>query len=111
MPRLTGAIRSAASALCPADDDPDLYGGRQGSPGGHGQVGRSEQWPQYKDGLVWDMLGQLGLLLKSEQRSAILPGFSKPWVYMTGVSQSSIYIRTWIAGFHDRYRSGRQAGL
>ena len=24
---------------------------------------------------------------------------------MTGVSQSSIYIRTWIAGFHDRYRT------
>jgi hypothetical protein len=51
------------------------------------------------------MLGQLGLLLKSEQRSNILPGFSKPWVYMTGISQSAIYIRTWVAGFHDRYRT------
>ena len=58
-----------------------------------------------EDGLVWDMLGQLGELLKSDQRSAILPGFAKPWVYMTGVSQSSIYIRTWIAGFHDLYRT------
>jgi Alpha/beta hydrolase domain len=67
--------------------------------------GAASSWPQYEDGLVWDMLGQLGQLLKSEQRSAILPGFSKPWVYMTGVSQSSIYIRTWIAGFHDRFRT------
>jgi Alpha/beta hydrolase domain len=69
------------------------------------KAGVRSSWPEYEDGLVWDMLGQLGLLLKSDQRSAILPGFSKPWVYMTGVSQSSIYIRTWIAGFHDRYRT------
>ena len=61
-------------------------------------------WPEYEDGLVWDMLGQLGLLLKSEQRTAILPGFAKPHVFMTGISQSSIYIRTWVAGFHGRYR-------
>ena len=67
--------------------------------------GPKSSWPEYEDGLVWDMLGQLGLLLKSEQRSSILPGFSKPWVYMTGISQSSIYIRTWTAGFHNRYRT------
>jgi hypothetical protein len=69
------------------------------------KAGIKSSWPEYEDGLVWDMLGQLGLLLKSEKRSAILPGFSKPFVYMTGVSQSAIYIRTWIAGFHDRYRT------
>ena len=63
------------------------------------RAGVKSSWPEYEDGLVWDMLGQLGLLLKSEQRSAILPGFSKPWVYMTGVSQSSIYMRTWAADF------------
>ena len=67
--------------------------------------GVKSSWPEFEDGLVWDMLGQLGLLLKSEQRGSVLPGFSKPWVYMTGVSQSAIYIRTWIAGFHDRYRT------
>ena len=62
-------------------------------------------WPENEDGLVWDMLGQLGLLLKSEKRTAILPGFAKPHVFMTGISQSSIYIRTWVAGFHDRFRT------
>jgi hypothetical protein len=67
--------------------------------------GPKSSWPEYEDGLVWDMLGQLGLLLKSDQRSSILPGFSRPWVYMTGVSQSAIYMRTWVAGFHDRYRT------
>ena len=69
------------------------------------KTGLQSSWPETEDGLVWDMLGQLGLLLKSEQRSEILPGFTKPWVYMTGVSQSAIYIRTWVAGFHDRYRT------
>lgn len=67
--------------------------------------GTRNSWPETEDGLVWDMLGQLGFLLKSEQRSTILPGFGKPWVFMSGVSQSAIYLRTWIAGFHDRYRT------
>jgi Alpha/beta hydrolase domain len=69
------------------------------------KAGVQSSWPETEDGLIWDMLGQLGLLLKSEQRSEIMPGFSKPWVYMTGVSQSAIDIRTWVAAFHDRYRT------
>ena len=58
-----------------------------------------------EDGLVWDILGQVGLLLKSEQRHKILPGFGMPVVYMTGSSQSASVLRTWYAGFHDRYRT------
>ncbi len=58
-----------------------------------------------EDGLVWDMLGQLGVLLKSEDRHKILPGFGKPTVYMVGISQSAINMRTWFVGFHDRYRT------
>ena len=61
--------------------------------------------PETEDGLIWDMLGQLGLLLKSEQRHQILPGFGETWAYMDGVSQSSIYLRTWLAGFANRYRT------
>ena len=69
------------------------------------KAGIKNSWPEYEDGLVWDMLGQLGLLLKSEQRARILPGFAKPSVYMTGISQSAIYMRTFAAGFHDRFRT------
>jgi hypothetical protein len=69
------------------------------------KAGSADSRPETEDGLVWDMLGQLGLLLKSDKRSQILPGFSKPWTFMTGVSQSSIYIRTWAAAFHDLYRT------
>ncbi len=63
--------------------------------------------PATEDGLVWDMIGQLGLLLKSDQRQQILPGFKgKVWVYVDGVSQSGAYMHTWTAaGFHDRYRA------
>ena len=61
--------------------------------------------PETEDGLIWDMLGQLGLLLKSDARNRILPGFTKPWLYMTGGSQSGIYMRTWVSGFHKRYRT------
>ncbi len=68
------------------------------------KAGIKNSWPDFEDGLVWDMLGQLGLLLKSDARQSILPGFAKPHVFMTGFSQSSIYIRTFVAGFHDRFR-------
>ena len=60
--------------------------------------------PDTEDGLIWDMLAQLGLLLKSEERSRLLPGFSKPWLIMVGGSQSAIYMRTWVAAFHKRCR-------
>jgi len=61
-------------------------------------------FPDTEDGLIWDMLAQLGVLLKSENRQQILPGFSEPKLFMTGVSQSSILIYTWTAAFHDYYR-------
>lgn len=69
------------------------------------QAGMLGSWPESEDGLIWDMLGQLGLLLKSDQRTAILPGTGRPHVFMTGISQSSIYLRQWVAGFHDAYRT------
>jgi len=68
-------------------------------------LGSNSSSTETEDGLVWDMLGQLGLLLKSEHREKLLPGFKEPTLYMTGVSQSSIYIRTWLAAFHNRYRT------
>lgn len=68
-------------------------------------------FPETEDGLIWDMLGQLALLLKSEARTGILPGFSEPTLYLVGLSQSSIYLRTWMVAFHDRYRTASGAPL
>lgn len=58
-----------------------------------------------EDGLVWDMIGQLGLLLKSDKRYAVLPGFAQPKLFMTGISQSALMINTWLAAFHNLYRT------
>ena len=64
-----------------------------------------------EDGLVWDMIGQLALLLKSDRRGQILPGFRSPRVYLTGESQSALYMRTFAIAFHERFRTpaGRPA--
>ncbi|HEX8057220.1 MAG TPA: alpha/beta hydrolase domain-containing protein [Novosphingobium sp.] len=61
--------------------------------------------PAQEDGLVWDMIGQLGLLLKSDKRSAILPGSAKPKLFLTGISQSALMLNTWMAAFHNLYRT------
>lgn len=61
--------------------------------------------PETEDGLIWDMLAQLGRLLKSDARDAILPGFARPCVYLTGFSQSAQYLRTWLTAFHATCRA------
>ena len=58
-----------------------------------------------EDGLVWDMIGQLGLLLKSDARNAVLPGFARPRLFLTGISQSGLMLNTWMTAFHNRYRT------
>lgn len=58
-----------------------------------------------EDGLIWDILDQLGQLLKGEGRHALLPGFQRPALYMVGFSQSAQYLRTWLVAFHDRFRA------
>jgi hypothetical protein len=69
------------------------------------KMGMSGSFAETEDGLIWDMLGLLGLMLKGNGRSAILPGSRDPKVLLTGVSQSSIALRTWATGFHDLYRT------
>jgi hypothetical protein len=59
---------------------------------------------EQEDGLVWDILTQVGRALKGEERARILPGFSTPWLFMTGASQSANYVHTWIRAFHARER-------
>ena len=61
--------------------------------------------PETEDGLIWDVMNQLGLLLKGSGRDKVLPGFPCPRVFATGFSQSSQYLRTWIAAFHDQART------
>ena len=56
-----------------------------------------------EEGLIWDILSQLGALLKSKDAKNPLAGYGVKYVYMTGVSQSGMNILTYInAGFHDK---------
>ena len=69
------------------------------------RMGMEGSTPANEDGLVYDMLAQLARLLKSDARGQVLPGAMVPRLYLTGVSQSSLLIRTWVTAFHDRYRT------
>lgn len=54
--------------------------------------------PEDETGLVWDLLSQLGMLLKSDSADNPL---SRPaeWLYMTGQSQTAGYARTYATIF------------
>jgi hypothetical protein len=65
------------------------------SPPGIFAAGPNCEW----DGLVWDILSQVGRLFKSP--AAPLPaGFDVEQVYATGFSQQGGYLVTYINGFH-----------
>jgi hypothetical protein len=49
-----------------------------------------------EEGLCWDILNQLGALLKSGSASNPLKGYKVEKVYATGESQSSVYMSTYI---------------
>lgn len=57
--------------------------------------------PGTEEGLIWDMLGQTGMLLRTGG-SKVMGGFSVKEIYLTGQSQSGAYLNTFISYF-DRY--------
>jgi len=50
-------------------------------------------------------VGQLGLLLKGDERTKLIPECDRPVLFLQGFSQSAQYIRTWLAAFHDLVRT------
>ncbi len=61
-----------------------------------------------EDGLVWDMLSQLGTALRQNGTSGLLGTLQPRYVYLSGQSQSGFYMNTYIAAFGDRLE---RAGL
>lgn len=57
--------------------------------------------PGTEEGLIWDMLGQLGYYLKQEGNRC-LNGRKAEYVYLTGQSQSGAYLNTFVHYF-DQY--------
>lgn len=63
---------------------------------------RSATIPGTEEGLVWDMLSQLGLLLRRKEGENCLGGYQAEYIYLTGQSQSGAYLNTYVHYF-DRY--------
>ena len=61
-------------------------------------VSKTATIPGTEEGLIWDMLGQLGNLLKSSA-CRCLGGYPAEYIYLTGQSQSGAYLNTFIHYF------------
>ena len=61
-------------------------------------ISRSATIPGTEEGLFWDMLSQLGLLLR-QGRENCLGGYTVKNIYLTGQSQSGAYLNTYISYF------------
>ncbi|KAE8766019.1 alpha/beta hydrolase domain-containing protein [Georgenia thermotolerans] len=58
--------------------------------------------PGAEEGLVWDILTQVGTLLDSKDGRAVLGGQKAKTVLLMGQSQSGIYLNTYATSFHER---------
>lgn len=60
-----------------------------------------------ENGLLWDMLSQLGSVLRAPGAGTMLGGLQPDWLYLTGQSQSGMVLNTYLVAFADRLASGR----
>ncbi len=64
-------------------------------------VSKTATIPGTEEGLVWDMLGQLGNLLREKENNC-LGGYPVKYIYLAGQSQSGAYLNTFVHYF-DKY--------
>lgn len=63
-----------------------------------------------ENGLVWDMLSQLGTQLRQPGTGGVLGTLTPKWVYLAGQSQSGFYLKTYLAAFGDRLEKAGPGG-
>ncbi len=63
-----------------------------------------------ENGLFWDMLSQLGTLLREPKAGNLFAGMEPKYVYLGGQSQSGFYMNTYITAFSDRLEKARKDG-
>lgn len=63
-----------------------------------------------ENGLFWDMLSQLGTMLREPGAGKLLGGMEPKYVYLGGQSQSGFYMNTYITAFSDRLEKARKDG-
>ncbi|WP_300009236.1 alpha/beta hydrolase domain-containing protein [Pseudonocardia sp.] len=52
-----------------------------------------------ENGLAWDIISQVGLLMRSGDHAGSLRGYDVRHVFATGVSQTGFFLNTWTANF------------
>jgi hypothetical protein len=57
--------------------------------------------PGAEEGLVWDILTQVGTLLDGKEGRAVLGGQKAKTVLLMGQSQSGVYLNTYATNFHE----------
>ena len=57
--------------------------------------------PGAEEGLVWDIITQLGVVLDGDQAGKILGGMTPETAILMGQSQSGVYVRTYVNRFHQ----------
>jgi hypothetical protein len=63
-----------------------------------------------ENGLVWDMLSQLGTQLRTPGTGGLLATLSPKWVYLGGQSQSGFYMNAYLSAFADRLEQAGPKG-
>jgi alpha/beta hydrolase family protein len=58
----------------------------------------------YENGLAWDIVSQVGALLRSHGKGNPLDGYPVKELYATGVSQTAFYLNTYVADFASAAR-------
>lgn len=65
-----------------------------------GPLMRYDSSPETENGLIWDIVSQVGALLKSNVPEKPLTGFDIEHVYATGYSQTGMFLVTYINAIH-----------
>jgi hypothetical protein len=57
-------------------------------------------FPHSEDGLVWDIITQVGVLLRSKSAQNPLKNYNVQYLYATGQSQTGSYVNSYVQDFH-----------
>lgn len=63
-----------------------------------------------ENGLFWDMLSQLATLLRQPGAGGVLGKLQPQYLYLTGESQSGMYMNTYLTAFSDKIEKGGPDG-
>jgi len=63
---------------------------------------RIDSSPETENGLVWDIVSQVGALLRSDSPANPLAGFAIDQLYATGYSQTGMYLVTYVNAIHPQ---------